>query len=78
MLLKKLAADIAEKTKQQYAAVVTLLRVRLAFDIMRSALMMLRGSRRRRTGPDHLRVADVVMREAHEAPHVTSSLPEVW
>jgi hypothetical protein len=64
VVLKKLSSAIAEKTNQSYAKCLSLLRVRLAFDLMRSAVMMLRGSRRRRAGPIELRQADVVIHEA--------------
>jgi hypothetical protein len=64
IIIKKTAAMIAEKKNQPYSQVVALFRARLAFEVMRSAIMMLRGSRRYRTVPLSPRVAEVVNREA--------------
>jgi len=45
MAVKHLARKLSEKTKKPYPKVMGLLRCRLAFSMMRSALVCLRGSR---------------------------------
>ncbi len=47
LALKHLANKIAEKRKARYPLIVTLLRRKMAFAMMRSALVCLRGSRSR-------------------------------
>jgi hypothetical protein len=68
VFLKKVASDVATKEGEQYAHVMGLLRVRLAFKLMRAAITMLRGSRRRRrhieTDNDRVLPTDVVVQEA--------------
>lgn len=63
--LKLLASKIAEKTNEKYSNVICYLRCKLSFELYHSALMMLRGSRRRRAGPQWNRPVDVVINEAH-------------
>lgn len=69
VFIKRLASDVAKKDGEDYAHVMGLLRVRLAFKLMRSAITMLRGSRYRRRNIEHdyQRVVptDVVIAEAH-------------
>ena len=43
--LKRLAALIAEKEDKQYGAVITWLRVKLSFALVRAAVTCLRGTR---------------------------------
>ncbi len=50
VVLKVLAHKVAAKTNQRYAHVIGLLRCELSFSLMRSAIRMLRGSRRLRRG----------------------------
>ena len=49
--LKRLAGKIAEKENGDYAAVMALVRCRLSFALLRSAVMCVRGSRSRRHVP---------------------------
>ena len=68
VFLKKLASEVARKENEEYAQVMGLLRVRVAFKLMRAALTMLRGSRHRRyfESDNHRTVpTDVVIAEAH-------------
>ena len=62
--LKLLASKIAEKTNEIYSNVICNLRCKLSFELYHAALMMLRGSRRRRAGPQWNRPVDVVINEA--------------
>ena len=67
VFLKKVASDVAQKENEAYAHVMGLMRVRLAFKLMRAAITMLRGSRCRRRNEDWDRFVptDVVVAEAH-------------
>ena len=49
MALKHLCSKIAEKTKQPYSKVIGVMRCKLAFQLMCSALVCLRGTRSRRS-----------------------------
>ena len=46
MFIKRLAENIAAKQQEDYAKVITWIRTRLSFEILRSALLCVRGSRR--------------------------------
>ena len=50
-MLKKTAGMVAEKTGQQYCHVFSLLRVRIAFELLHSSLRCLRGTRNYRSKP---------------------------
>ena len=43
--IKALAAKLAEKQNESYSAVITLLRTKLSFEILKSTLLCVRGSR---------------------------------
>ncbi len=64
IVLKRLASKVAEKTGQRYSECMRLLRCRISFSLLRSALRMLRGSRSRRGGPNWRRPVDVMLLEA--------------
>jgi hypothetical protein len=49
MAMKHLCTKIAEKTKQPYSKVIGVMRCKLAFQLMCSALVCLRGTRSRRS-----------------------------
>jgi hypothetical protein len=65
MALKKLAVDLAEKKKQEYSAVIGLLRCRIAFALMRAASVCLRGTRAYRGSFRNGLPVDLVVSEAH-------------
>ncbi len=52
MFFRRLACLLAEKKKLEYSMVVRWLRTRLSALLLRSALICLRGTRHRRTGPE--------------------------
>ena len=49
MALKHLCTNTAEKTKQPYSKVIGVMRCKLSFQMMCSALVCLRGTRTRRS-----------------------------
>jgi hypothetical protein len=63
--IKKLATMLAEKRKEKYNHTITLLRLRISFGILRSALVCLRGSRRKRLPLPNAMPSDVILSEAH-------------
>jgi hypothetical protein len=68
VFFKKVASEVARKENEEYAIVIGLLRVRLAFKLMRAAITMLRGSRHRQRNLndiDRVVPTDVVVAEAH-------------
>ena len=46
MFIKRLAENIAAKQQEDYTKVITWIRTRLSFEILRSAVLCVRGSRR--------------------------------
>ena len=65
LAMKQLATRLAEKRKEKYNHTITLLRLRISFEIQRSALVCLRGSRRKRFPLPNAMPSDVVLSEAH-------------
>ena len=63
-VLKKLASMLADKNSTEYAQEISLLRVRLSFEFMRSAQRCLRGTRHYRSKANPSRPAPVVIHEA--------------
>ena len=55
-LLKHIAGKLAEKRGEEYSVTIRFLRRRITFDILRSCLMSLRGTRGRK---DHQKINDL-------------------
>ena len=64
LAIKKLATALAEKKCENYSKVIGLLRCRIAFALMRSASVCLRGSRSYRSGFRADQPTDLVVLEA--------------
>ena len=54
MFMKTLADKIATKQNEQYSDVITWIRTRLSFEVLRSSLLCIRGSRRPWSQPEKI------------------------